>query len=142
MRTFRIPPALTVGASNIHQLPQNLVGLLVILFSRAKKISYNGIIYYETESKFGVSLGNYIILHKTCTWYDVCHEYGHQKQSLKLGWLYLFIIGLPSFTFNIGDRIFHKKWQIRDRLKWYYKLPWEHSADKLGGVDRSWLYEK
>ena len=33
------------------------------------------------------------------------HEYGHQKQSLYLGWFYLLIIGIPSFLGNIWDRI-------------------------------------
>ena len=73
---------------------------------------------------------------------DVYHEYGHQIQSKRLGWLYLLIIGLPSISFNILDMIIHRNWSPLDRMRWCYKLPWEANADKLGGVDRIWLYEK
>jgi len=52
---------------------------------------------------------------------------GHQKQSLYLGWLYLIIIGLPSVTGNLLNRVIDFD---------YYKQPWEAWADKLGGVKR------
>ncbi len=48
--------------SYIWQLPQNLLGLLVILFTRAKKSSQR----YLTDKRLGVSLGKYIILCKGC----------------------------------------------------------------------------
>lgn len=76
----------------IWQLPQNIVGLFVVFFSRAKK---NNDIYL-TDYYFGVSLGKYIILDKYCSETDIKHEKGHQRQSLYLGWLYLLVIGLPS----------------------------------------------
>ena len=117
----------------IWQLPQNLLGLLVIHFSKAW--TYNEKIWL-TEYFFGVSLGNYIILYKDSGTNSIKHEQGHQKQSLYLGWLYLLIIGLPSACGNIYDRIVHKKWNTEKRIKWYYNLPWEKWADKLGGVDR------
>ena len=123
----------------IWQLPQNLLGLLVILFTRAKK---NGNAYYLTDRyDFGVSLGDYIIFGRTSGAqfiYDLSfsHEYGHQKQSLYLGWLYLIIIGLPSILGNIWDRLFHRKWNVQVRIDWYYSQPWEAWADRLGGVIR------
>ena len=110
----------------IWQLPQNIIGLLVILFTRAKhKKSYD--VWFTEKYRFGVSLGNYIIFGQF--FYDVAlkHEKGHQKQSLYLGWLYLIIIGLPSFIGNII-------WRIKPFD--YYAQPWERWADKLGGVDR------
>ena len=82
----------------VWQLPQNIVGLLVILFSRAWKDS-EGI--YVTDCRFGVSLGNYIIINKYHSSNDVKHEQGHQKQSLYLGWLYLFTIGILSASGKI-----------------------------------------
>ena len=118
----------------LWQLPQNIVGLLVILFSRAKHNKTSDI--WETKHYFGVSLGNYIILNECCSRNDIKHERGHQKQSLYLGWLYLLLIGLPSAAGNIWDRVFHKKWYYTARLYWYYKQPWEAWADKLGGVKR------
>ena len=113
-------------------MPQNIIGLLVILFSKAK---YDGNCYV-TKHRFGVSLGKYIILHENYFPCDLDHEKGHQKQSLYLGWLYLLIIGIPSSLGNLYDRIFHKKWDSEKRYKWYYNQPWEKWADKLGKVNR------
>lgn len=109
----------------IHQLPQNLIGLLVILFCKAKK-DRNGI--YTCNYCFGVSLGNYIIMHKSYSNTDMKHERGHQIQSLYLGWLYLIIIGIPS---GLGN-LYYRYIQRID----YYNQPWEKWADKLGGVKR------
>lgn len=122
----------------IWQLPQNILGLLVILFTNAK---YNDIdddkrnnFWITRKFAFGVSLGNYIIFGKRIiSKNNIKHEQGHQKQSLYLGWLYLLIIGLPSFCGNIYDRLFHKKWNMEKRIVWYYNQPWEKWADKLGG---------
>ena len=50
----------------LWQLPQNLLGLLVILFTRAKKSSQ----CYFTDKRLGVSLGKDIILCKGCLWED------------------------------------------------------------------------
>ena len=117
------------------QLPQNLLGLAVILFSKAKADACSKGVYF-TRYNFGVSLGKYIILNERCGINDIKHERGHQKQSLYLGWLYLLLIGLPSALGNIWDRLFHKKWYYTARMYWYYKQPWEAWADKLGGVKR------
>jgi hypothetical protein len=108
----------------LWQLPQNLLGLAVVTFTRAEK---KGDIYYTDEYRFGVSLGNYIIFGGFFNSKDKKHEQGHQKQSLYLGWLYLLVIGLPSVIGNLLNRVI-----------WfdYYKQPWEAWADKLGGVER------
>ena len=99
---------------------------------------------YFTKNVFncGVSLGNYIILDYDI-YFDrninitVNHERGHQKQSQYLGIFYLFAVGLPSITRNIIDRLFHKKWAYKDRIKWYYSHYPENWADKLGRVIRN-----
>lgn len=118
----------------LWQLPQNIVGLLVIWFTKAKP-NKAAMHVYQTKYRMGVSLGNYIIL-GPCSTTDVMHEQGHMLQSRKLGILYLLVIGLPSITFNIYDRLFHCKWSANKRIKWYYSLPWEAWADRLGGVRR------
>ena len=96
----------------LHQLPQNLLGLLVIFFTKAR---YNDIDYRKKDNhwishkyRFGVSLGKYIIFGGSVTLISLKHEQGHQKQSLYLGWLYLLVVGLPSIIRNIWDRIAHK----------------------------------
>lgn len=119
----------------LWQLPQHLLGLLLILLSRSKKEGS----YYVAQKFFnaGISLGRYIILQEDCVYSNtVKHEMGHSIQSKYLGWLYLLIVGVPSITRNIYDRIFHKKWALFDRYKWYYEGFPEKQADKLGGVKR------
>ena len=121
----------------LWQLPQNLLGLIVIVFTRAILLE-NEQCWYTSVSEFGVSLGHYIIFGKGFNHNDLQHERGHQTQSMYLGWLYLIVIGLPSFLGNIWDRLAHTKWQAVRRHKWYYAQPWEAWADRLGGVDRWW----
>lgn len=121
----------------IHQLPQNIIGLLVIWFTGARKTSRHFEYVAYTFRPFGVSLGNFIIFGKyQGSTTDYLHEYGHHRQSLYLGWLYLFVIGIPSLCGNIWDRLFHKNWTDKEREKWYYSQKVEHWADCLGNVDR------
>lgn len=125
----------------LWQLPQNILGIAVIIFTKAR---YNDISDDKSENywltkkfRFGVSLGNYIIFGNIrVTPNTLNHEKGHQKQSLYLGPLYLILIGIPSFCGNIYDRIFHRKWDNRKRVRWYYGQPWEAWADRLGNVKR------
>lgn len=126
----------------LWQLPQNILGLLVILITKAR---YNDISYDELDNfwwakrgkPFGVSLGEYVIIGQGPVAHDLLkHEHGHKKQSRMLGPLYLLLIGLPSITGNIYDRIAHRNWGYLAREEWYYKQPWEAWADKLGGVVR------
>ena len=129
----------------IWQLPQNLVGFL--LTRRYEYLSIRRMggkwvnVYFKPFFRSGVSLGDYIILDywycgKACSRQVVAHEYGHSKQSLILGWLYLPLIGLPSVIGNVWDRLFHKKWTSDQRERWYYSRYPENWADKLGGVVR------
>lgn len=118
----------------LWQLPQNLLGLLVILFTQA--VHCNSGCWVTTKGRFGVSLGNYIIFGQRVDNLSLKHERGHQKQSLYLGWLYLLVIGLPSVIGNIYDRIAHRNWSYKESEKWYYSQPWEAWADRLGGVER------
>lgn len=123
----------------IWQLPQNIIGLIIIIFGGAKYKNGYWIIYSRNEKLFfGVSLGDYIIFCDKLEpiEIDLKHEQGHQKQSLCLGWLYLFVIGLPSFFGNIYDRIFHKDWDDIQRYYWYYNQPWEKWADENSEIIR------
>ena len=130
----------------IWQLPQNLVGLICLLiWKKTGMVVYNGMkIRICKTFPSGISLGNYIIVNKypfgrENGWNDIKHEYGHHLQSLKLGCLYLLVIGIPSLLGNIYDRIFHTKengWTPEQSYKWYYNQPWEKWADRLGDVKR------
>lgn len=121
----------------LWQLPQDTVGLLVMLFTRAFKV---GEFWATTHAHFGVSLGHFIIFgvkgNNFATATTLAHECGHQKQSLYLGWFYLLVIGLPSIVGNVYHRVAHRKWTQQKRVMWYYSQPWEAWADRLGGVER------
>jgi len=129
----------------IWQSPQNLLGLLMLLFYRKEKEYHrlNGRTFYFTdEMPSGISLGNYIIMNREDWVEGMRHEYGHTIDSRRWGPLYLLIIGLPSLLGNIYDRIFHANWKYSDSCEWYYNQPWEKSADRNGGVDRKAYIEK
>ena len=120
----------------LWQLPQNILGLLVIVITRAKKTE-DGIWLCGYLFDSAISLGDYIIFQKYHTT-DIAikHEKGHQKQSRMYGWFYLLIVGLPSISRNIWDRIMHRNWTTSRRVTWYYDGFPESQADKLGGVAR------
>lgn len=126
----------------LWQLPQNILGLIGILFFRGKHIeTYNDKKVYLVKGGFAVSLGSYILVSKW--WWmqmsekgrerTIAHEYGHCKQSEYLGWLYLLIVGIPSLTFNLISRK-----SMKFALNYYNRFP-ENWADKLGNVDRKSL---
>lgn len=128
----------------IWQLPQHLIAMIIYIVNIGKvsKHKIDGITFYLAKNVFncGVSLGNYIFMDlDTFRYYPsdtIKHEYGHSRQSMYLGWLYLIIIGLPSIIGNIVDRILTKiNPKHKDNCR-YYDQPWERWADKLGGVDR------
>lgn len=130
----------------LWQLPQHVVGLVLIAALRAERAIGDGVPEYwkfERKGAFsrfmsGVSLGRYILLADNDSEDTVCHEWGHSRQSAYLGWFYLLVVGIYSAVFcNWQDRVFHKGWALYDRLYWYYKTRWcERWADLLGGVDR------
>ena len=147
----------------IWQLPQNIIG--VILFLILRKWITKGDIYYflkrdnkEDSIEYykyigddykirkylvvnkknfnSISLGDFVFL-RSFDLLTVLHEYGHQKQSKKLGFLYLILVSFPSIACNIYDKIFHRKWSDEKRIEWYYKLPWEKNANKLSNLEYS-----
>lgn len=130
--------------NKLKQLPQNIIGFLLsrknvqILYCNVYE-NRNPIKVYFKKNFFGcgISLGDYIILDEIYnhlsnkTLFDtIKHQYGHQLQSKKYGWLYLIIISLPSLCGNIVSRIFNKS------DEWYYSQLWERDADILGKVNR------
>lgn len=81
----------------VWQLPQNLLGLLLVFLYQAKlETTYHGkLIYISPHINGGISLGKYIII-KSLNDSVIKHEYGHSLQSVYTGWLYLIIFALPS----------------------------------------------
>jgi hypothetical protein len=58
------------------------------------------------------------------------HEWGHTRQSLMLGPLYLFVVGIPSICWLV----INTHWLTK--LDYYKSMYTEIWADKLGGVVR------
>lgn len=115
----------------LWQLPQNLLGALLKLFYKvSNKVVYKDKIVCICKGfRGGISLGNTIIVNKypitKDTWNTVKHEYGHSIQSKYFGWLYLFVIGIPSAL--------HALVGFTDCYYDFYTEKW---ADKLGNVKR------
>lgn len=123
----------------LWQLPQNIAGFILSIGAESISSSYapNNRIFLRTVFfDSAVSLGDYIIVDKKL-FHDryfpeiLKHESGHSGQSVRLGWFYLLVIGVPSLCRNIWARI--KK---KDEM-WYYSGFPENWADKLGGVERN-----
>ena len=128
----------------IWQLPQNLLGLILIVFYRPKHkhILDNGVeVHYSTTMMGGISLGKYCIVN-TCHYRNdmaeslkrdtIRHEaIGHTKQSRLLGPLYLPTVGLCSITWaGLYGSI------VTPTKNGYYKFWTEKWADKIAGVKR------
>lgn len=136
----------------LWQLPQNLLGLILILFYRPEVyiILQNGNkVYFSRNMAGGISLGKYSIINsyyaglktgnKTMKPIEelvqldvVKHEgIGHGTQSRYLGWFYLLVIGLPSIIWaSLYGSI------IPYTHNGYYKFPTEASADRIAGINR------
>lgn len=112
-------------------LPQNIIGFIgFLIFRKGYKYKYNDAFIIEVPNKYGsVSLGNFIFVSNATDEVTIKHEYGHTLQSKKLGWLYLFIIGIPSIIWASCFEGYRKKHNIS-----YYAFYTERWANKLGGV--------
>lgn len=117
----------------IWQLPQIIVGWIYYTYLLDKGMilaveEYNGIRVYTKQPPGCVSLGSYIFISYRATRNAMMHEYGHVKQSLMLGPLYLIIIGIPSILWAMT----HKMIAPNKSYYWFYTEAW---ANKLAGVD-------
>lgn len=115
----------------LWQIPQNIIGLILRWIFPGKVYKYQGAdVVVSGTFPGGISLGRTIIINNGYILdIDVWkHEYGHTRQSLYLGPLYLLIIGIPSL-------IWAWLWKP-DCGRSYYSFYTEKWADKLGGVER------
>ena len=119
----------------IWQLPQIIVGDFVqaIMAGNCVCVWKNNRVYiYSQKMRGGISLGNVVILN-THYFNDgdektEDHEYGHARQSLYLGPLYLLVIGIPSILWAAF---------YNGTAYGYYQFYTEKWADRLGNVIRS-----
>jgi|AntAceMinimDraft_16_1070373.scaffolds.fasta_scaffold91812_2 hypothetical protein len=119
----------------LWQLPQSIVALFVrwIYSPCTETIQYKGKTVYVCPSfRGGLCLGEYIFVRSTKNVKMIPHEYGHSRQSMMLGPLFLLIVGLPS----IIQAGLANLYPLSNWMRNYYKRYPENWADKLGGVDR------
>jgi hypothetical protein len=123
------------------QLPQNIIAIYLFLKNaiknEIKKVTFSkNVIWIElwrTSDIPGLSLGNFILIREDGIENDPfikAHEFGHVKQSWVTGWLYLIIIGIPSYYNHIKSGIDENFREI------YYTVYPEKWADKWGNVTR------
>lgn len=116
------------------QLPQVIIAFIYYWYLKYKDeildtCTFQGAVVFIKKGSFGsVTLGNHIFLSPIATDITVRHEWGHTRQSLILGPLYLIIIGIPSIIWAIVHR------KIAPNTS-YFDFFTEKWANKLGGVN-------
>lgn len=102
------------------------IGFAICKIFKLKKS--NGVYIWNYN---GLSLGEYIFVRENACEQYINHERGHTKQSYILGWLYIFVIGIPSLIWNLFFEEYRKDKNIS-----YYSFYTEKWADKLSGIER------
>lgn len=116
----------------IWGLPQNIIGGIMYLIFRWKNPhkKYKNAYVCVMPNRWGcVSLGMFIFVTDINAEQTIKHEYGHTRQSMLLGPLYLLVIGLPSIIWAGCFSEYRQKHYVS-----YYDFYTESWADKLGGV--------
>lgn len=111
-------------------LPQTLMGAALYMSRRNEQhFDYHGAKVTVWDKDSGISLGKFIFVPRKHDSFLLDHEFGHTVQSLRLGPLYLLLVGAPSFLWcrlPFFER-FRKK-----TGKSYYSVPFENRANVLG----------
>lgn len=117
--------------------PQTLIGLIMTLkLGKCKRELYHGaVLSYHSGDWGGISLGMFTIIngHRPPVWTGDAkvHEYGHTIQSLILGPLYLFVIGLPSIIWCNSKKFIELR---KSGKATYYDFYPESGANTLGAL--------
>ena len=113
---------------------QTFLGALVFLACPGCARSlYRGGVVTRWKGSRGLSLGLFLFVPEKADERLLAHEYGHSLQSLLLGPLYLFVIGLPSVVWA-GLPVLERRRERRGVS--YYAFYTERWADRWGGVVR------
>ena len=116
------------------QLPQLIAAFIYYWYLKRKDeildtcTCQGTIVFIKRKSCGSVTLGPYIFLSPKATDTTVRHEWGHTRQSLILGPLYLIVIGIPSIIWAATHRAIAPNTDYFD----FFTEKW---ANKLGDVD-------
>lgn len=113
-------------------LPQNLVGLCILLAHRKEeRMRFHGAYVTAWGNNGCTSMGSFIFMDRSNMQHMplLVHEYGHTLQSAVLGWLYLPVIALPSVLWFLLPvcRQYRRKHRIS-----YYRFYTESWANRWG----------
>lgn len=121
----------------IWMMPQDVVGLFLVFVVKRMRCTFIGngqgmpvCVVRTTSFGGGISLGHFVLMDKYSGVDVLSHELGHTVQSMILGPLYLFVIGIPSISW-CGLRVlglFRKR-----SYYWFYTESW---ADRIAGIKR------
>ncbi len=106
---------------------QNIIGLVIFLLNiNRPHYIYNGAVVTRWKRPDSLGMGMFIF-HRSNDKYVLSHEYGHTIQSIILGPLFLFVIGIPSIIWAgcFGD------YRKRNNID-YYSVFQEKWATELG----------
>ena len=116
------------------QLPQLIAAFIYYRYLKRKDeildtcTCQGAIVFIKRKSCGSVTLGPYIFLSPKATDTTIRHEWGHTRQSLILGPLYLIVIGIPSIIWAATHRTIAPNTDYFD----FFTEKW---ANKLGDVD-------
>lgn len=115
------------------QLPQLIAAFIYYQYLKSKDeildtcTCQGAIVFIKRKSCGSITLGSYIFLSPRATDTTVRHEWGHTRQSVILGPLYLIVIGIPSIIWAATHRTIAPNTD-------YFNFFTEKWANKLGGV--------
>lgn len=116
----------------IWTLPQFIIGLALSFVWRTHELKFDPSGYHVTVCRtrftFAFSLAQFVFAPTCCNDDVLRHEIGHTMQSRYLGWIYLIVIGLPSFV------LFCVKRAMKKDDRWYHSKFPESWANKLAQV--------
>lgn len=102
------------------ELPQSFIGGLLRAIALATNVNLGNF-----------AIGRFIFLQRNASTETLYHEIGHGEQSIRLGWFWIPVIGIPSVVHYWWFKLCGAK-----RGADYYSFYTEKWADKLGGVKR------
>ncbi len=116
-------------------IPQNILGLLILLGLTIKNpkrnhFYYHGAIVTEWKFTFSCGCGMFIFYgHKDAKDAKevLVHEYGHTLQSIVLGPLFMFIIAIPSMTWAFVPCFIKMRKEKNIKYVDFYPESWANS---------------
>ena len=118
-------------------LPMNLIGhitALVLMLMKCKPQKWGGCKYFVIGKNWGgISLGSIVIVADNPSEYILNHEFGHSIQNCYFGFLFPFVVGIPSMIrYWYRNAIVNFGFKTYTDLVDYYSIWFEKQASELG----------